>query len=221
MKTNAGRTLGAVAGIWLLASMAWQPCAVGALALAPNSAIFNLDTLSSGTPVGGSVVATLSSSFAAVPAPSRFTGVLTTTIYQNDPNNSLGGLTFLYVLQNDAGGPDDIHRITINGWGNALVMVDNELNGGIAASAATRANANTIGFQWENARLMPGYSSAFIVQTGYHTYDRTLASIIDGGTATAWTFAPVPIPEASTIVAGALLLLPFGVRTIRVLRKKS
>ena len=140
---------------------------------------------------------------------------------QNDPNNSLGGLTFYYILQNSAGSADDIHRITINGWGNAPVMVDNVLGGGVPASIATRANANTIGFQWESVLLMPGYSGSFVVQTSYQTYDRTLASIIDGGTATAATFAPVPIPEASTIVAGALLLLPFGVSTMRVLRKKS
>lgn len=30
----------------------------------------------------------------------------------------------------------------------------------------------------------------------------------------------VPVPEASTIVAGALMLLPFGVSTLRIMRKK-
>jgi hypothetical protein len=31
----------------------------------------------------------------------------------------------------------------------------------------------------------------------------------------------VPVPEASTIVAGALMLLPFGVSTLRIMRKKA
>ena len=33
--------------------------------------------------------------------------------------------------------------------------------------------------------------------------------------------APVPVPEATTILAGALLLLPFGASTLRVLRKRQ
>jgi hypothetical protein len=31
--------------------------------------------------------------------------------------------------------------------------------------------------------------------------------------------APVPVPEPTTMVAGALLLLPFGASTLRILRK--
>jgi len=32
-------------------------------------------------------------------------------------------------------------------------------------------------------------------------------------------FAPAPVPEPTTVIAGALLLLPFGASTIRILRK--
>jgi hypothetical protein len=32
--------------------------------------------------------------------------------------------------------------------------------------------------------------------------------------------APTPVPEPTTMIAGALLLLPFGVSTLRILRKK-
>jgi len=34
------------------------------------------------------------------------------------------------------------------------------------------------------------------------------------------TISPTPVPEASTVLAGALMLLPFGVSTIRIIRKR-
>jgi hypothetical protein len=64
------------------------------------------------------------------------------------------------------------------------------------------APAGTIGINlWQNA-----LSYAYADGPGGDTY----------GTMTV-TYAPVP--EASTIIAGALLLLPFGVSTLRILRK--
>jgi hypothetical protein len=39
---------------------------------------------------------------------------------------------------------------------------------------------------------------------------------VDGGTATL-----TAVPEASTMIAGALLLLPFGASTLRILRRKQ
>jgi hypothetical protein len=46
-----------------------------------------------------------------------------------------------------------------------------------------------------------------------------LVPYIDG-TLTVSSVAPVPVPEASTMLAGALMLLPFGVGAVRSLRKE-
>ena len=38
----------------------------------------------------------------------------------------------------------------------------------------------------------------------------------------AYIVAPVtPVPEPTTLIAGALLLLPFGASTLRILRKRQ
>jgi hypothetical protein len=38
-------------------------------------------------------------------------------------------------------------------------------------------------------------------------------------TITSSSVIPVPVPEAGTVLAGALLLLPIGASTLRILRK--
>ena len=64
-----------------------------------------------------------------------------------------------------------------------------------------------------------GYTSFFGPTAGS-------GSLIDGRAPSPWsdnssgTPIPVPVPEASTIMAGALMLLPFGIGAIRSLRKE-
>jgi len=36
---------------------------------------------------------------------------------------------------------------------------------------------------------------------------------------TTYDFEPAPVPEPTTLIAGALLLLPFGASTLRMLRR--
>jgi hypothetical protein len=50
----------------------------------------------------------------------------------------------------------------------------------------------------------------------YTLYDNTGAQAHVNGTATL-----TAVPEASTVIAGALLLLPFGASTLRILRRKQ
>jgi hypothetical protein len=35
------------------------------------------------------------------------------------------------------------------------------------------------------------------------------------------SYTPNPVPEPTTMIAGALLLLPFGASTLRILRKRQ
>jgi len=197
----------------------------GALSLPPSTAYINLPILSpGGTPVGGNIIASLASSFVSSPAPSRFSGTLTTIVFDNDPNNALGGLTFLYILANSVTSIDDIHRLTLVDWAaSTQTRVDNAANvniGFVPANYVDRsANGDNIGFLWQNqaGRLMPGTFGSVLIQTSLQDYRLSDAFVIDGGVAHARTFAPVP--ETSTLVAGALLLLPFGLSTVQTFRR--
>jgi hypothetical protein len=55
--------------------------------------------------------------------------------------------------------------------------------------------------------------------TGY--YDTANANLGNGATLTAVTLSLTPVPEPTTMIAGALLLLPFGASTLRMLRKRT
>lgn len=59
----------------------------------------------------------------------------------------------------------------------------------------------------------------------YVTKDIALATLQGGGFVTissvSQSFHQTAVPEPSTVVAGALLLLPFGVSTLRILRKNK
>jgi hypothetical protein len=55
--------------------------------------------------------------------------------------------------------------------------------------------------------------------TGYYSFNLLYAEV-DGAPATLDTSLTV-VPEPSTVVAGALILLPFGVSTMRILRKSK
>ena len=67
----------------------------------------------------------------------------------------------------------------------------------------------------------------YVTGTGTTTYDSTLMSwsftTQDPSTTKGFTFSASTssVPEPSTVVAGALLLLPFGVSTLRILRRSK
>ena len=77
-----------------------------------------------------------------------------------------------------------------------------------------------------NNVVSPSVSTPFIMDlyawNGMTAVDAAQAS----WSGTAWTItalglntAPTPVPEATTVLAGALLLLPFGASAFRILRK--
>ena len=69
---------------------------------------------------------------------------------------------------------------------------------------------------------------AFDGSTCVGAYEMFYGDVLTGTTdiGGGWTYnllptnvTPLPVPEASTMIAGALLLLPFGVSTFRILRR--
>ncbi|MGA3266030.1 MAG: hypothetical protein ABSE16_04325, partial [Verrucomicrobiota bacterium] len=55
----------------------------------------------------------------------------------------------------------------------------------------------------------------------YYTPNSTQAGYVQGGNGNTIAYDFVePVPEVSTIIAGALLVLPFGASTLRILRRR-
>src|SRR6185369_12213928 len=134
----------------------------------------------------------------------HFSGTLDTRVFSNDPNNvfGLGGLTFQYTINNSPNSPDGLERMTVNGWSTSLTLaVDNATSVGTPAYNATRGGGlgDTVGF---NFMLMPAFGiispggfGTVIIQTPLSLWTSSFASILDGGSATAATFSPVPEPS--------------------------
>lgn len=76
---------------------------------------------------------------------------------------------------------------------------------------------------FENGNMPAGgfVSDYLAVLTTDTLFTRNFGQIQDGFSADGPTLAPAaPVPEASTVVAGALMLLPLGIGAVRALRKE-
>lgn len=149
-----------------------------------------------------------------------FSGILTSTVLQEGAAfNPLGGYTFLYVIANNATSKDGLRRYTVDGWDSTPLPVAGNTGLGLDAPIADRSlSGDIIGFDWGVVTpIAPGLFGEVFVRTSIQQFGIVNGSTIDGGTATQPTYAPVP--EPTTMIAGALLLLPFGASTLRILRK--
>jgi hypothetical protein len=186
--------------------------------------------------VGGVVVA----NSGPVPFTSAtFQGTLTSEVIGSDPANPFGpgNLTFTYMLTN-TGGPESIDRLTVPGWGIPGLLTDASyqapvLPGNIIPTSFDRSIdplGNVIGVFFTPpvtglGAIPPGGTSALVViQTNSTQFNPSVASMIDGSTAQATTFAPLLVfgsPEPSTLVLGLVGFAGLGamVRN-RMLRAK-
>lgn len=157
----------------------------------------------------------------------RFSGTLTSTVLQEGAAfNPLGGYTFVYKVANDAVSADALHRLTVNNWTGAApgpVRLENTGAGTLADMGDWTASAFVIGFDWNTVLsggaglIAPGTFGEVVVRTSLQTWNFSTASVIDGGT--AGLIRTYAVPEPTTMIAGALLLLPFGASTLRFMRK--
>jgi len=95
------------------------------------------------------------------------------------------------------------------------------LSGGTAPTDFSRdasGNILTVDFWSPGSVPTGGSSDVVVVQTSYGgpPGGTEPAGLLDGG---AVGTATVEVPEPATIVAGLLLLLPFGASTLRTFRK--
>jgi MYXO-CTERM domain-containing protein len=182
--------------------------AASALPLPPSSSVFPLP-LGIGTS-GGVVIASQTLPFST----SLYSGTLTSQVISGDTNNPHGGLTFTFLLSNDARSSSSLNRLTLNGFTNAF-SVDASWFGSspnIAPFAVDRDGTGVVGFSFNTIlpgflRIAPGTSSTLLIlQTNSTTYFNTLASVIDGRVTQVGSFAPVPTPGVASLLGlgGAL-----------------
>ena len=106
------------------------------------------------------------------------------------------------------------------GWAGALISPDHIVASGALAPINTQFDIKFMGLRSEPLIF------DFYAWNGNTLVDHARANWNGGG----WSFttgsAPAPqvltpVPEPTTMIAGALLLLPFGASTLRVLRKRQ
>ncbi len=166
-------------------------------------------------PTGGVVLATQTSPFVST----TYQGELTSTVIQGDTSNSLGGLTFTYVLRNISGS-HSINRMSINGFDGFATDVShstpNAAGAVIPAYADRETTGSSIGFSWVTAPIGTGAvgsgqtSATIVIQTDSPVFVPTSAFVLDGFPAGMLSYAPVP--EPSTVVLGGmgLALMVYG-----------
>ncbi len=112
-----------------------------------------------------------------------------------------GGPTW-YSQQNKNGGDD--HMVTLQ------TAVDRTLNLSASGLGSWAASGSTTE-SWDPGEYLLGWED-LALQGGDVDYQDMLVKV---------DAVPVPVPEPTTMIAGALLLLPFGASTLRILRKRQ
>ena len=125
------------------------------------------------------------------------------------------GLTFAFQVSES--GPDFIDHISVSGFNLSSVYIE-YAGSGVAPTFAQLFNGVlTIDFSPHN--VLTGQTSDLIyVFTTATAYAGNVASVDNSFSANTTDLAPVP--EASTVMAGALMVLPLGIGAIRALRKE-
>lgn len=127
------------------------------------------------------------------------------------------GYTFVFQMNVDSG--DTGEGMTLNGFGAGAHLGFAYLNSAPSADPSTVAQ-NSISGKIDVTWTQPGYTGTgdlLYIYTDSHSYGLTPDAVKDQQSANVIGLSPVP--EPSTVVAGALMLLPFGIGAIRSLRK--
>jgi hypothetical protein len=163
---------------------------------------------SSGSPVGGTVVDSVTSPFSST----AIDGTLVSEVVSGDTSNPFGpgALTFTYKLTMAGSSTDDVTRVTVSSYGTTTTDVTyNPAGGGVAPSDFSRSSSGSVlRFNWDALAIPPASAGALIVvQTNATSWDDTTAAVIDGTSVNVPSLAPMAIPEPG---AAAMALVGAG-----------
>lgn len=151
-----------------------------------------------------------------------YTGNLVSSVYNNDPTNPFGpaGLTFTYLLHNDATSVHELHRFTVSSFAAFGTDVSySAFSVGVPPTYIDRNVAgDVVGFNYptpipqillSNGAIFPGATTALmVIQTNAPNFTPTLAAVIDGSVTMVASLAPAPlIPEPGSIVLAGMSIL--------------
>jgi hypothetical protein len=159
------------------------------------------------------------------------TGTLNSFVYAAgvDSANTLGGLTFVYVLSVNSNPNLLLGELEIGStstgvnWGSTVLMGFYPSSVVDPSTGSLNLNA-VLNFKWSPESTQAG-TYYVVVGTSMKAYKDSTSTIQDGGssqnlTILAPTTVPAAVPEASTVMAGALMLLPLGFGAVRALRRE-
>jgi hypothetical protein len=171
-----------------------------------------------GTLTGLTLAASVMSGYSSA---AGLNGTLLSQVYTGANAFTVGGDTFVYTLSESAAATDDADGLSISGFAGSTYSIDYENSGGVSAAGSyVVGSSGVIPFLF-NSNLTPGSEyDEVVVYDSLPSYDPNFAAVIDSSRANTGDLAPAPVPEASTLAAGALMLLPLGVGLFRVLRKQ-
>jgi len=131
-------------------------------------------------------------------------------------SGSSGPLTFVYTITQLTGDPGNpLTGFNISSFlGVGPIYVGSI--GAVAGLSVYSASGNTLDFGFTG--LGNGNSATIVVQTASSVWGYGPGTISDSQSV---NFQSLSVPEPTTMIAGAMLLLPFGASTLRMLRRKN
>ena len=144
---------------------------------------------------GGTTIASMSSSLTGLQ-----TGTLFSKVSSGDVNNTLGGLTFTYVLSITSG---DVDIFTLTGWTAGMSFFAGENGPGTGSTGFDAPGGGVINFFFND--LAGSVSETLVVQTGATTFTTATELFQDGGQAHALGFGVVPDGGMTVMLLGMAL----------------
>ncbi|HTR40309.1 MAG TPA: hypothetical protein VMH87_01665 [Pseudomonadales bacterium] len=188
---------------------------------------------------GGHVVGTLTSElFGISPGYNSLAnnGSITSWVVQGatiDPS----GLIFVYQVSNNGQSvvPNLINNVDINGFSSSFIVGSPGSYGSITGlsigtTPSASGNFGTVLLGNDNVTFqqtagLQGVSDYLVIETDATAFGDSYSQVAGSLNTTGGAFAAqgpttAPVPEANTMFAGALMLLPLGIGAIRALRKQ-
>jgi hypothetical protein len=134
-------------------------------------------------------------------------------VLAGDPTNPLGGLTFTYLLQDNATSASELGRLTVSSFAGFVTDADFVPGTGVVPPTLIdrSVDSSTVGFSFVQppagpGAILPGQNSdLLVVYTNAPVFAATLANVIDNSVTQVASFAPqIAIPEPGTFLLAGL-----------------